>query len=152
MEVDGYPYLACKNVVCGHPMWLPRSSRLKNSPDLSDFDNRYFENYVCPACIHVYDYRATDVRWRRARIRDQAHIAALYAALLEFVCTEENCGIRTVIHKPMIEPLNAAEFLRESSNWAMADVRCLKEHRITALPPESKRFANMLSVPNEIDS
>jgi hypothetical protein len=142
MEVDGYPYLTCKNATCRHPMWLPRSSQLKNSPHPSDSDNRYFENYVCPACVHVYDYRPLDVRWRQPRIRDQGHIAVLYAALLEFVCTEENCGTRTVIHKPMIEPLNAADFVRESSQWMMGDVRCLKGHRIWALPPESHRFAN----------
>lgn len=146
MEVDGHPYLTCKNAVCRHTMWLPRSSQLKNSLHLLNSDNRYFENYVCPACAHVYDYRSSDVRGRQPRTRDQGHIAALYAALLEFVCTEENCGTRIVIHKPMIEPLNAAEFVGESSRWVLGDVRCVKEHKIHALPPESERYPNVYAL------
>lgn len=145
MATNQHPYLECKNGGCHRTIWLPHSSQLDKSPDRLDSDNQYSEIYVCPVCVHVYDYRRLSVQWRPLRTEDQGKLSGLYAALLEFDCDKERPGTRVVIQKPTTEHRDVDTIVQASASWVLVDVHCRNGHQITALPP--KRYGNVWAMP-----
>jgi hypothetical protein len=144
MAVIRHPYLECKNGGCRRPIWLPHTSRLDKAPHqpLTPTDS-YFESYVCPVCVHVYDYSPQDILYDQLHSEAQARIVGLHASILEFRCGVNNCGLRTLIHRPTMERLEPAKLVRESGAWVLAGVHCQNGHQIETLPPEPNRYANI---------
>jgi hypothetical protein len=151
MATNQRRYLPCKNVSCRQPIWLPYSSQLGIFPDRLDSDNQYAEMFLCPACAHVYDYRSLSVLWKLPQTEDRGRLLGLYAVSLAFRCGIENCGSLTLIHKPTNALRDDPQFLKETSTWALGEVRCKNRHLLEALPPEMERQVYVLRSLSGID-
>jgi hypothetical protein len=138
-------YLQCKNAGCCHTILLPRSSQLDKFPDRQGSHSRYAEIYVCPDCVHVYDYTPQDVQKRPLRTESPMNLWALNAVGLTFECETEDCGIRTTIRKSTREPRECNTLVEKSLSWVLADVHCGNGHPITSIP--SSCFATVIPVP-----
>jgi hypothetical protein len=137
MPTNQIPYLVCKNVRCGHTIWLPRSSQLDKFPDRLDSDNQFAEIYVCPTCVHAYDYRVLNVHWTPPRHDTPTNLWALSADAVVVECDKGNCRPPALLRKTTMEPLDAGKLLKEAESWVLAEVHCSNGHPLNRIPPDS---------------
>src|SRR5437764_71223 len=130
MSTEQHPFLRCKNICCHQSIWVSAFSPLASATRELSSGRQFFENYVCPACDHAYDYRPSSVTWAQPSPDDKKQILGIYEISLESACEEQDCDAAVRIRRPMVGPRDDQRFLRDSSSWTLGDVRCSRGHRL----------------------
>jgi hypothetical protein len=135
MVSNQFPYLDCKYGGTTHTIWLPCSSRLERAPYQPGKPiNQYSEIYVCPACGHVYEYRARNVLYRQPGRQEPSNLSEMYAAVLTFRCGVDNCESPVLIRKSTKDTGAANALVEEAKSWKLVSIRCPEGHAVTQIP------------------